>query len=503
MTGSYVFAGVFAALSVAFLCVSAFFAVAWRLRRSETEFRLFAALALALATMTAGLAPQYIAAASEPVDVLGWRVGSAFANGGAFFAIISGLHFARRIAGKPTVRLGALGYVAAAGFSVLAFLPGWWARVPTVAERVTFVGMPVRLLLGAPGKPALVAYTSLGLLSLWLVRELVEPWLRGRTDAAGPAVGAIALSATGIHDVLVGMQLIKAVYLSPFGFGALALSVSGVLLRRYARLGVEVERRAEVLRARTRELERSHAALERAQTELVKKEQLAVIGELAAVIAHEVRNPLAIISNAVAGLRRPLTEPDRAMLLSIIDEENARLNRLVGELLTYARPLAPQRQHVSLGELARVALERRELPLSISVTTSLPDDLPEPQLDANLVRQVIDNVLGNAVQSMNLGGTLHVAAEPREELGRSGVALVVRDTGEGMNTEVRVKAKTPFFTTRPSGTGLGLAIVDRIMEAHGGKMKLDSTSGVGTTVTLFFPLTGEPDAPRASRRVTP
>lgn len=501
MTGSYVIAGVYATLSGAFLCVSAFFAVAWGLRRSEPEFRLFAGLALALAVMTAGLAPQYLVAASEPLDVGRWRVGSVLANAGAFFAIISALHFARLIAGKRTARLGLLAYGVAGAFSALSLLPGWWERIPGQAVLVSFVGLPVRLILGVPGKPALVAYAALSLLALWLVRELVEPWLRGRTDAAWPALGAIVLSATGIHDALVGMQLLRAVYLSPFGFGALSLAVAIVLLRRYARLGVEVERRADALRARTQELERSHAVLELAQSELVKKEQLAVIGELAAVIAHEVRNPLAIIANAVAGLRRPLTEPDRTMLLSIIDEENGRLNRLVGELLIYARPLTPQRQRLALTELVRVALERRELPPSIAVTTSLPDGLPEPQLDASLVRQVVDNVLGNAVQSMALGGALHVAVDERDVGGRAGLAVVVRDTGEGMNTEIRVKAKTPFFTTRPSGTGLGLAIVDRIMEAHGGKMVLDSASGVGTTVTLFFPMTGEPEAPRSSRRV--
>lgn len=501
MNGSYVLAGVFAALSTTFLSVSVFFGVAWGLQRRETEFRLFSGQALALALMTAGIVPQYLAAAAEPLDVDLWVTGSAVANSGAFFSIVLGLHFARRIAGKRTVALGALAYVAAGVFSVLAVLPGWWAARPTTFEQVTFATMPVRLILAEPGKTAIAAYGALGLLSLWLVRELVEPWLRGNTDAAGPALGAMALSATGIHDVLVGMKVLHDVYLSPFGFGALAFSVSIVLLRRYARLGVEVERRAETLKARTFDLERSYAELERTQAELVKKEQLAVVGELAAVIAHEVRNPLAIIANAVAGLRRPLTDPDRLMLLGIIDEENGRLNRLVGELLIYARPLAPQRQRVVLTELVRVSLSRRELPPSITVSTELPDDLPEPQLDGNLVRQVIDNVLGNAVQAMSNGGFLHVAVRTHERGGRKGLAVVVRDTGEGMNTEIRVKAKTPFFTTRPSGTGLGLAIVDRIMEAHGGKMELDSKSGSGTTVTLFFPLTGEPDPPRSSRRV--
>ena len=126
------------------------------------------------------------------------------------------------------------------------------------------------------------------------------------------------------------------------------------LLARFADLRSQLEARAGELKDRARALARSYEELRAAQDELVRKEQLAAVGELSAVVAHEVRNPLAIISNAVATLRRSgVAEEDRATLLGILDEETTRLNRLVGDLLRYARPIDLDRQHVSPARAGR------------------------------------------------------------------------------------------------------------------------------------------------------
>jgi signal transduction histidine kinase len=107
--------------------------------------------------------------------------------------------------------------------------------------------------------------------------------------------------------------------------------------------------------------------------------------------------------------------------------------------------------------------------------------------DPNLLRQVFDNLVVNAVQAMGAGGTLTVCIRAALENGSYGVAVDIIDTGEGMDSQVRSRARDPFFTTRPSGTGLGLAIVDRIVDAHGGYLAIDSRTGEGTTVTVFLP----------------
>ncbi|RYE93926.1 MAG: GHKL domain-containing protein, partial [Myxococcales bacterium] len=249
---------------------------------------------------------------------------------------------------------------------------------------------------------------------------------------------------------------------------------------------------------RTTELGQSYEALQKTQGELVRREQLAVVGELAAVIAHEVRNPLAVINNAVAGLKRDGTDPgDRATLLAIITEESARLNRLVGDLLSYARPVSPQRQAVHLGEFVERSVALL-LPPGTGVTVHLSCDpaLPLILLDPGLMRQVLDNIVGNALQAMHDRGELSIRIDATSE--PRGVRIEIEDTGDGMDTLVRAQARTPFFTTRPSGTGLGLAIVDRIVEAHGGTMTLVSTPGHGTTVRLSLPEGRESQPPSPS-----
>jgi signal transduction histidine kinase len=247
-------------------------------------------------------------------------------------------------------------------------------------------------------------------------------------------------------------------------------------------------------------LRRSYEDLRAAQEELLKKEQLAVVGELAAVIAHEVRNPLAIIANAVAGLRKQtISRQDHETLLAILDEETSRLNRLVTDLLRYARPVNVQRSDFSLADvldraLSLVSKDRK------SIKTDLKVEGHDGRIwgDPNLLRQVFDNLVVNAVQAMGTGGTLTVRVRTATEDGVFGVAVDIIDTGEGMDTQVRTRARDPFFTTRPSGTGLGLAIVDRIVDAHGGYLAIDSRAGEGTTVTVFLPESSpsEPAPPR-------
>jgi signal transduction histidine kinase len=113
---------------------------------------------------------------------------------------------------------------------------------------------------------------------------------------------------------------------------------------------------------------------------------------------------------------------------------------------------------------------------------------------------VFDNLIDNAVQAMGAGGSLTICVRSSSEDGTDGLAVDIIDTGEGMDTQVRSRALDPFFTTRPSGTGLGLAIVDRIVDAHGGRLAIDSRAGEGTTVTVFLPHGSPSEPPPAPRR---
>jgi signal transduction histidine kinase len=222
---------------------------------------------------------------------------------------------------------------------------------------------------------------------------------------------------------------------------------------------------------------------------------LAAVGELAAAIAHEVRNPLAIIVNAVAGLRRTsLQEQDRHTLLGIVDEETARLNRLVTDLLRFARPVSIRRSTVSLAELVRRAESSRGSEHRFEITIPNDPTLGTVQADANLLRLVFDNLVANACQSMPEGGTVQILVGEDLLNDERCIKIEVIDHGHGMDESVLSRAVDPFFTTRPSGTGLGLPIVHRIVAAHGGELHMDSEPQRGTTVRLLLPILPETES---------
>lgn len=347
-----------------------------------------------------------------------------------------------------------------------------------------------------------IAYAGVVGATATVLVGVARAYLAGRREALAVVVGATVMLATSLNDLGVAAGLLTTGYLVDAGLVALVLGIATTPSARYATVTHELERRTRELRTRSRELRRSYEDLRAAQEELVKKEQLAVVGELAAVIAHEVRNPLAIIGNAVSGLRKPvISREDHDTLLTILDEEANRLNRLVSDLLRYARPVNVQRQHFSLADLIERTLglvdgTRKAIKVELKV------ECHEGRVwgDSNLLRQVFDNLVDNAVQAMGAAGTLTVRIRAANEDGSDGLAVDIIDTGEGMDTQVRSRARDPFFTTRPSGTGLGLAIVDRIVDAHGGHFAIDSRSGEGTTVTVFLPHGSASEPPPARSR---
>ncbi|HEY4116782.1 MAG TPA: ATP-binding protein [Byssovorax sp.] len=317
--------------------------------------------------------------------------------------------------------------------------------------------------------------------------------LRGRPDGLVFA-SAILLAVAAANDALHALGLVPGPPLAEIGFAGYATAVTLTWMFRNTGSRRELERRASEVRKKSRELAGAYAQLRADKEELVRKEQLAAVGELSAVIAHEVRNPLAIISNAVATLRRGQIEAaDRETLLAILDEESSRLNRIVGDLLRYARPVDVQRQFVSVRELLDRTLSLVANQTDLVVDVVEEGEPPRIWADANLLRQALDNLVTNAMQAMAGGGVLGVTLTARECGGEPGVELVIQDTGEGMDTQVRRRALDPFFTTRPSGTGLGLAIVARIIDAHGGSLHIESAAGSGTAVTVELPVSAEGD----------
>ncbi|MFO0602543.1 MAG: ATP-binding protein [Polyangiales bacterium] len=235
------------------------------------------------------------------------------------------------------------------------------------------------------------------------------------------------------------------------------------------------------------------AELRETQARLVERERLAALGEAAAVVAHEVRNPLAVIFNAVSSLRRRAgPAPDVAPLLEMVMEEAGRLNQIVSDLLDFARPAEPQRRAEPLGPVAEGAVEAALARAQaaqhggrVAVSVEVAPDAPPAWADARMVRQALLNLCLNALEAMPEGGKLAVTVRAVPERGR--VAVDVRDAGPGVPAEARGRIFLPFYTTRSMGTGLGLAVVKRVADAHGGEASVRDAPGGGAVFTLELP----------------
>ena len=217
--------------------------------------------------------------------------------------------------------------------------------------------------------------------------------------------------------------------------------------------------------------------------EVRRKEQMAALGTMSAGMAHEIRNPLASISGSFNLLRSDLElNNDKQQLVGIITRETERLNRIVSDFLTYARPVSPKRESIDLSRLidetASLMRNSQELKPSHRIDTQLKQ--VRCPVDENMMRQVFYNLASNAFKAMPEGGTLTISLEPHN----GGAEIRFRDEGIGMTDEEMKKLFVPFHSKFRNGTGLGLPIVYQIVTAHNGTIVAKSRKGAGTTFVI-------------------
>ncbi|MBW2589306.1 MAG: PAS domain S-box protein [Deltaproteobacteria bacterium] len=224
--------------------------------------------------------------------------------------------------------------------------------------------------------------------------------------------------------------------------------------------------------------------------ELARNQRLASIGRLAAGVAHEIRNPLSSIKGFATYFKERYREnKDDQQTADIMIQEVERLNRVVGQLLEFARPITISKKAASVDTVIKDSLrliERQAAEKNIKIETAFSSVVKKIQVDRDRINQVLLNLYLNAIESMQDGGTLNVALSMNKR--RKWVIIKVADSGTGIRKEDLANIFYLFFTTKPSGTGLGLAIVHNIIDAHDGKMEVESSPGKGTTVTLFLPI---------------
>jgi signal transduction histidine kinase len=228
------------------------------------------------------------------------------------------------------------------------------------------------------------------------------------------------------------------------------------------------------------------------------RDRLAALGEMAAAIAHEVKNPLAGIEVMAGLLRRKIADaPDAQTLLADIINEAKMANAIVQEVLEFVRPIRLQVEKTTIAQAVHSALQLADSKArrgNVAVDVQVPEALPEIRGDQHQLAQLFTNLLTNAYEAMNGSGHVRISAvTSRVDDGADGrevVVVEVADRGPGMPQDIAERIFAPFFTTKAQGSGLGLAIVRKIVDAHDGSIDLRTTPGEGTTIRVTLPIRG-------------
>jgi signal transduction histidine kinase len=321
------------------------------------------------------------------------------------------------------------------------------------------------------------------LLGRWGAREwLLKAYFPFRLEPRegphlGPVVGVFEIT----QNISADLAEIGKFQLLILVISVLVMSLLFVVLR-------QIVKQAEVI------LEKRQQEQRVLEAQLHQAERLATLGEMTASVAHEIRNPLGIISSTAELLRERLNRYEaNNRLAQIIVEESNRLNEKVTEFLDFARPRVPNLRPCHLEKVLERSLEFLQPEIhrrQITVEHHYQLDGATQLADPDLLHQAFLNILLNAIQAMPVGGSLVVAVGP----GNNGHSTRIRieDNGEGLDADTLNKIFNPFFTTKEKGSGLGLPIVKSIIESHRGAIKIDSEPGQGTIVTIDLPITDNP-----------
>lgn len=327
-----------------------------------------------------------------------------------------------------------------------------------------------------------------------------------------PIVRASALLFS--FSLLTGIALAVLVYRFP-------VKVVRKMEEQIGELIAELRQSAEEVRQLNGDLElkveeRTKELID-AREELVRREKLAILGQLSGSVGHELRNPLGVMSNAIYFLKMVNVDSDAKTkeYLDIIKQEIDNSQRIITDLLDFARTKTPQIRPIAIRELLDKSIGTCVIPATIDLQSEIPDSLPLLKIDPLQIEQVLQNLITNAVQAMPAGGTLRISAKkargerqargtrseeqpltPNLKPGFSDhdpdfIEISVTDNGEGMLPENMDKLFQPLFTTKAKGIGLGLVVCRNLVEANGGKIEVESLPGEGTTFTVMLPVVEE------------
>lgn len=257
-------------------------------------------------------------------------------------------------------------------------------------------------------------------------------------------------------------------------------------LEKKEREVIKASVRASTEQAKAQELKKAYDQLKEMQDKLIQTEKLAALGKLSGIMAHDLRNPLAVIRNSAYILKKELSASGNSKIikyLDLLDEEIRVADSIIEEALSFTRVKNIKAVGFDFNQTLNRVLEKLRITDSIKVKKDLADDIPEIKGDKEQIQRLFTNIIRNSLEAMESGGQLNVKTRFNDDV----VLAEISDTGIGICQEDAEKVFEPMYSTKIQGTGLGLAACKNIVEAHGGHISLKSFPGKGTTVFLFLP----------------
>ncbi|MBN1849754.1 MAG: GHKL domain-containing protein [Deltaproteobacteria bacterium] len=260
--------------------------------------------------------------------------------------------------------------------------------------------------------------------------------------------------------------------------------------------GNEVKALHQSVRGLIEDIDQTHLELEKSRESLLQSEKMAVVGKLAAGVAHSIRNPLTSVKMRLFSLGRTLNLPvDQKEDFDVISEEINHIETIVQNFLEFSRPPKLKLQQVSPSDVMDLVLQllRHRLESSnVEVKLLRRARLPEIQLDPEQIKEVFVNLIVNACEAMDTDGVIEIQEEEAFSQAMGSMVIIrIKDNGSGVPESIKEKMFQPFYTSKEEGTGLGLSIVQRIIENHHGRVEISSNEETGTTFIISLPLSSK------------
>lgn len=299
------------------------------------------------------------------------------------------------------------------------------------------------------------------------------------------------LLSSGLVTLLLVMFILLSRYLilpvKKLAFAARQVTKGDLSLRVVPTALSETRELAEAFNAMLDSLEQSNRALEKASQEMIRQKTLAEMGKFSLMIAHEVKNPLGIIKSSLDILKQDQDLSSDNMMVSYIEDEIKRMNKLIEEFLEFARPASPNFRLTNLDDLLRECVTRFELQSHDFPTTFHLDLPPKPSfvdVDPDLLTRVFSNIVKNGIEIHDSESTITISSR----ITGNQWICAFKDNGPGISSDDIAKIYEPFYTTRSKGSGLGLAFVSQVVKAHNGSISAENNEEGGACFTIALPI---------------